>query len=396
LVALEWRISAIVKPVLPWSGGWNRVDTMAFTESVASSRTSRAAALVLHSFRAQWYFFVIPALYLASNWLMLSRLPHYGKAPVHLVLLDLLGFALPVAVIVMLILRLGHYLLVSKPGSPIRALAGDVAGLVTRPVLLINALPVFTAMIFFNKAMIELKPSIPAIVPFSWDRTFMEWDRALHFGVDPWLLLQPLLGHDLVTYAINMAYNFWFVALFSAWVWFGFQKQASELRTRFFLSYMLAWWVGGGLLAVLFSSAGPVYYGRIGLSPDPYAGLFAYLNDANTRIPLWFLDTQQMLWDGYIGKIQPLGISAMPSMHNASAVLFALAFAQVSRKLGWFFAAYAAVILIGSVHLGWHYAIDGYAGIVIALASWWLAGIAARWIAARPVTQRYNDGLASL
>jgi membrane-associated phospholipid phosphatase len=77
-------------------------------------------------------------------------------------------------------------------------------------------------------------------------------------------------------------------------------------------------------------------------------------------------------------------------------VLFALAFARVSRKLGWFFAVYAIVILVGSVHLGWHYAVDGYAGIFIAGFSWWLAGIVARWVAARPVTQRYNEGLASL
>jgi hypothetical protein len=30
----------------------------------------------------------------------------------------------------------------------------------------------------------------------------------------------------------------------------------------------------------------------------------------------------------------------------------------------------AAVILVGSVHLGWHYAIDGYAAIVGTLVIW--------------------------
>ncbi len=51
-------------------------------------------------------FFVIPALYLFSNWLMLRNVPGAGTAPVHLVLLDLLSFALPVGLIVMLVLRL--------------------------------------------------------------------------------------------------------------------------------------------------------------------------------------------------------------------------------------------------------------------------------------------------
>jgi hypothetical protein len=224
----------------------------------------------------------------------------------------------------------------------------------------------------------------------------MEWDRLMHFGVDPWVLLQPVLGHEVITFAINLAYNFWFLALIGAWFWFGFRRDASELRARFFLSYMLAWWIGGGLLAVAFSSAGPVYYGRLGLTPDPYAALFAYLNDADTRIPMWFLDAQQLLWDGYTGKSAALGISAFPSMHNASAVLFALAFWKVNRGIGWFFTIYAAVILVGSVHLGWHYAVDGYAGIVIALASWWAAGLLARMFTGTAQHRRYNEGLASL
>ena len=128
---------------------------------------------------------------------MLSRLPGHGKAPVLLVLLDLLSFSLPVGFIVMVIFRLIQYAVVIKPESPIKALGADIASLVMRPKLLINALPVFTAMVFFNKAMIELKPAIPAINPFSWDvNASCSWDRVLHFGVDPWVILQPLLGYD--------------------------------------------------------------------------------------------------------------------------------------------------------------------------------------------------------
>jgi hypothetical protein len=36
--------------------------------------------------------------------------------------------------------------------------------------------------------------------------------------------------------------------------------------------------------------------------------------------------------------------------------------------------AYAVVIFIGSVHLGWHYAIDGYAGIAGTWLIWKFAG----------------------
>jgi hypothetical protein len=47
--------------------------------------------------------------------------------------------------------------------------------------------------------------------------------------------------------------------------------------------------------------------------------------------------------------------------------------------LGWIFGAFLLVILIGSVHLGWHYAIDGYVGIIGTLILWWACGRLLRW-----------------
>jgi hypothetical protein len=364
--------------------------------ALRDGRFVRVLTVAAASFRAQWFYFVPAALYLAGNWILLSRLPSYGTAPVVDVLVALLSFTVPVGLIAMLVLRLIQYAAIEKPASPARRLMAELRDLVLRPARVINALPVFAAMIFFNKAMVELKPAIPALSPFAWDEAFMEVDRALHFGLDPWVLLQPFLGFDIVTFLVNMAYNFWFVALFGTWFWFGFQKEASELRTRFFLAYMLAWWLGGGILAVVFSSAGPVYYGAIGLSPDPFAPLMAYLHDVDSRIPIWCLKTQALLWDGYTGKAAALGISAFPSMHNASAALFALATWRASRAAGIAFAVYAAVILVGSVHLGWHYAVDGYAGIGLGLLAWWGAAPLARWIHGCSSMRRLNDGLRAL
>lgn len=356
----------------------------------------RILPLLGASFRAQAVLFIVPVLYLISNAVLFSQIGSHGTAPVTALVVSLFTFSLPVGLIVLLLLRFVQYGLIVKPVSPVRQFAADISGLFVRPSRIVNALPVLVAMVIFNKSMVELKPAIPAIVPFSWDMWFMELDRRLHFGVDPWVLLQPLMGYDWVTYLTNIAYNFWFVALFGAWYWFGFHNQSSELRLRFFLSYMLIWWIGGGLLAVYFSSAGPVYFDELGLAPNPYEGLFAYHADVNTRHELWFLKTQKMLWDGYMGNGPALGISAFPSMHNGTAVLFALAFRKVSRPMGWLFTAYAAIILLGSVHLGWHYAVDGYAAIALAALCWWIAGYVARRVAANPVHERFNQGLASL
>jgi hypothetical protein len=46
--------------------------------------------------------------------------------------------------------------------------------------------------------------------------------------------------------------------------------------------------------------------------------------------------------------------------------------------------AFAAVILVGSVHLGWHYAIDGY----VAAAAAWLIWYGVGWLLDRRVVAR--------
>ena len=66
------------------------------------------------------------------------------------------------------------------------------------------------------------------------------------------------------------------------------------------------------------------------------------------------------------------GISAMPSLHVAMAFLFALLTWRVNRLLGVCFYAFTGLILLGSVHLAWHYAVDGYLALAITWCIWHL------------------------
>jgi membrane-associated phospholipid phosphatase len=52
------------------------------------------------------------------------------------------------------------------------------------------------------------------------------------------------------------------------------------------------------------------------------------------------------------------------------AALFACLAFEVRRWFGWVCVAYAAILQIGSIILGWHYAVDGYAGLILACAIW--------------------------
>jgi PAP2 superfamily len=368
----------------------------AATGARATAFGQRLVALAARSLAAQWILFVVPVLYLISNWAMFRGVGYVPRASVMALLIDLVTVSVPIGLVTIVLLRILQYMFVLKPDRPGLMLVGEIRDFFTKPHRLIIGIPAAAAMLMFNKAVVELKPEIPKVNPFSWDASFAQLDRALHFGVDPWRILQPVLGHDYVTFLVNFAYDFWFLFLIGAWFWFGFRKTADELRTRFFLSYMLTWWIGGGLLAVAFSSAGPAYYSLIGLSPDPFAPLMAYLHNVDTRVPLWILDAQKLLWNGYTGKSQALGISAFPSMHNASAMIFALTFWHSSRRLGYWMFGYVFVIFLGSVHSGWHYAVDGYAGLAVAYACWWMCGPIARWHAEMAATKRFHQDLAAL
>jgi hypothetical protein len=244
------------------------------------------------------------------------------------------------------------------------------------------ALPIMLALPVFMSMFSSFKSLIPAVQPFAWDATFADWDQALHFGRQPWEWLQPLFGHPYVTTVLNFFYNLWFFVLYAVWMWQAFATRDPLLRMRYFLSFVLVWGILGTGMAVLFSSAGPCYFGRVTGLADPYTDLFAYLRMADEQFsPVWSLRIQEMLWTDYLepGVKLGSGISAMPSMHVATAVLFALLGWKTRRWLGIALTAYAVLIGLGSVHLGWHYAVDGYVSIIATLSIWKAVG----WFLAR-------------
>lgn len=235
----------------------------------------------------------------------------------------------------------------------------------------------------FMTAFGSYKRMIPDLNPFAWDATFARWDRALHGGIDPWQLLHPLVGYPSVTWLISCCYQLWLFVLLFTLVWQCWTRRDDGLRMQFLLAFVLAWIVLGTGLATALSAAGPCYFGRLAGSlgaGDPYIGLMDYLRDvaAVHRIPA--LEIQEALWTSHASRSAQLGhgISAMPSMHVASSVLMALLGMRVGRAAGIVYSAFALVILVGSVHLGWHYAVDGYVSAVVVLGIWPLCGVVSR------------------
>jgi hypothetical protein len=227
-----------------------------------------------------------------------------------------------------------------------------------------------------------IKALIPYANPFSWDQAFVTLDKQLHFGVHPYIWLKPLFDTPLATYVLNLNYVVWFFVMFYLLLSQGFATQDTKVRRQFLLAFQLSWFLGTCLLGTIFSSVGPGLYARMFPGEiDPYAPLMASLRVANSSYNIYALNVMDELWKSYetgVGMIS--GISAMPSMHVGTAVLFAiLGFASGRPKLGWILTVFASLIFIGSIHLGWHYAVDGYAGIAVAFTGWWLAGKLVNW-----------------
>jgi hypothetical protein len=141
--------------------------------------------------------------------------------------------------------------------------------------------------------------------------------------------------------------------------------------------------IGGVILAILLPAAGPVYMEA--LYGDPmFKPLMDLLRQQSQIVEIRALALQELLWDGFTKpEVEPLGISAFPSLHVAAAVNFACLGFAVNRIAGWVLSIFSGFIFVGSVHLGWHYAVDGIAGVFLAIVFWQISARAARWWLAR-------------
>ena len=175
-------------------------------------------------------------------------------------------------------------------------------------------------------------------------------------------------------------YHGWFMVSTFMFIWMAWSSNRI-VRQRFYLTFLFSWTLGGTLLAVLFASAGPCYLGELYGGQFGYERLFLYLDEVHRGVELYALNGQAMLWENL--KEESLlaggGISAMPSMHVSMMTLCGLAAWQVNRLLGVVTALFAGIILVGSVHLGWHYAVDGYVSILLTWLLWRGAGALLQW-----------------
>lgn len=262
----------------------------------------------------------------------------------------LLGFGIgfPCVVVTMLAL-LARYALEgeARPSRRLLALAPRLGGFFVGAMLVTAQMAV----------LMWLKIMLPLVVPFWADGLLADVDHLL-FRTEPWLLSHALFGW--ASPVIDRAYVTWMpIKLVALAFVFAAPEDSRKVRA------VLAYFVTVSVVALgeyLLSSAGPVFFHAFGFG-DRFAPM---------PIEPWVERARDYLWSDYLksgGNIGG-GISAMPSLHVAIALWIALVIKTYMPKaspIGW---AYFVLIFVGSVHLGWHYAMDSIVAVAIALLAW--------------------------
>lgn len=288
--------------------------------------------------------------------------------------------------VIALVIYLVRALVLSAGGSAFALIARDFRNKASAS----NIITTIVIWLGFAAVMLAFPPMkimIANVRGFPLDHLLAGLDRDL-FGMDAWRITEPLFGSPLMMAFLQFCYTLWFLFMWCSIV-FSMLMGSNVLRWRYSIAFFLSWILIGSLAAYLLASAGPCFYDQA-FHDTRFADLMdhlrrsdAALRQISPKLALQSLGLQDMLWKGFVNHkdVFGIGISAMPSMHVATSCLMALGAYQISKPLGRAMTFFAVMIWIGSIQLGWHYAVDGIVGAAMALAIWQMAGaITARLI----------------
>ena len=258
------------------------------------------------------------------------------------------------------------------------------------PVRLADILCALFAVVVTISCFTVYKTNVVGSDGYGYDALFIAWDRWIFAGRDAWEVSHGILPSAQVTRWSDFLYHPTFIGLLISYIICVVFLARPALRYTFMLSYLASFVFLGMVMAAQLHSAGPIFDGVIFGDGEGFAPLMARLEEQDVEAgPFVFLLGKEYLLRVYDAGISAAagGISAMPSMHVVLASLCAIGLWHVSAILGALATLYAIAIWFGSVHLGWHYFVDGLIGLA-GLAIIWLVCARLMGLYARPQVMR--------
>jgi hypothetical protein len=240
---------------------------------------------------------------------------------------------------------------------------------IAKPDWIVLSLRLWVAILIFNYTYFWLKVCVPMVHPTLFDHTFERLDRLLHFGWSPSIVLTESVRGTLLGW-IDRWYGLWLPTV-SLTVAFFCAHPEDLARRRFVLSCVLVWVLGAWIYVAL-PALGPIY-----VFTDLWRDLLPEMPaNAHAQRLLWenYQLIQRGIAEGQLYRFNPTrGIAAMPSLHVGVHWMFMLWMHRYARPLFIPYAAATFLTFLGSIITGWHYAIDGYVGILLGTLAYWLA-----------------------
>ena len=256
--------------------------------------------------------------------------------------------------------------------------------IIRRPRWLLDTLRlvVGAALVVFTYGWIKLV--VPVVHPELFDQALWDLDQLLFFGAAPAVFVLDLFGNPAMLRVIDWSYaNIFAASVVIASAYF-LSEPSRRIRVAFANGYALLW-IAGAWLYLLVPSLGPAYR-----FPDIWMAHGDTLRRTQTFQALLMRNYQDVLraWNGEphrpISII--LGIGAFPSLHVAFQTYVFLWMRRLWTSGEVLFGIFVVAIFLGSMITGWHYFIDGVAGLLLALACYKLFSRRAhlrRWLELR-------------
>lgn len=214
----------------------------------------------------------------------------------------------------------------------------------------------------------NIKSFLPFVIHTKYDRELHLLDHALLFGHDPATILHTMLGTSLAAHVLSYVY-LWFLPMVplvvTAWVvW----ARNLSYGYWFVTSQCLAWVLGT-----------ISYYALPTLGPGfEYVALYQELAPTPSKQLMDSLDfTRDEVMAGSVGGAVQ-SVAGFASLHCGITLLVAL-MVQYTIRNKWLRAAVwvnFSLTVVATIYFGWHYIADDVAGILIALISFYVGGIA--------------------